>query len=107
MKTLNQPEKESNQEIKNYLNRNYEHGFITDIATSSLAPGLDENVIRQISAKKNEPEFMLAWRLQAFTHWKTLAEPHWAHLRYPPIDYQTIVFCTCHLQLAQFSNYSQ
>ncbi len=78
--------------IESLVNRRYEHGFITDIASDSLPPGLDEDVVRAISAKKNEPEFMLEWRLKAFRHWQTMREPEWAHVHYPKIDYQAISY---------------
>lgn len=78
--------------IESLVNRRYEHGFVTDIASDSLPPGLDEGVIRSISARKNEPEFMLEWRLRAYRHWLTMREPEWAHVHYPPIDYQDISY---------------
>lgn len=78
--------------MESLVNRRYEHGFITDIATDSLPPGLDEDVIRAISAKKNEPAFMLKWRLKAFRLWLTMSEPKWAHVHYKPIDYQEISY---------------
>ena len=74
------------------VNRGYEHGFVTDIATDSLPPGLDEDVVRAISAKKDEPQFMLDWRLKAYRQWLTMKEPEWAHVNYPPIDYQDISY---------------
>ncbi|MBN2481113.1 MAG: Fe-S cluster assembly protein SufB [Bacteroidales bacterium] len=70
----------------------YEFGFYTDIETDSFAKGLDENVIRQISIKKNEPEFMLEFRLKAYRHWLTMKMPQWAHLTIPEIDYQNIIY---------------
>jgi len=79
-------------EIESLVNRRYEHGFVTDIETDSLPPGLDENVVRAISARKKEPEFLLAWRLKAYRHWLTMREPNWAHVRYTPIDYQSISY---------------
>lgn len=78
--------------IESLVNRRYEHGFVTDIASNSLPPGLDEGVVQAISALKNEPEFMLAWRLKAFRHWQTMTEPEWAHVHYPKIDYQGISY---------------
>ena len=75
------------------LQQDYQHGFVSDIESETLACGLNEAVIRHISTKKNEPEFLLAWRLKAYHHWLTLTEPHWAdHLHYPPIDYQAISY---------------
>ncbi len=78
--------------IESLVNRRYEHGFITDIDADSLPPGLDEDVIRAISARKNEPEFMLEWRLQAYRQWLEMTEPKWAHVHYPPIDYNAISY---------------
>lgn len=79
-------------DIESLVNRRYEHGFVTDIDSDSLPPGLDEDVVRAISAKKDEPEFMLEWRLKAFRHWLTMQEPIWAHVHYPKIDYQKISY---------------
>ncbi|MCM2311493.1 MAG: Fe-S cluster assembly protein SufB [Steroidobacteraceae bacterium] len=70
----------------------YQHGFVTDIESDTVPPGLDEDVIRLISRKKGEPQFMLDWRLKAFRHWLTMQEPDWAHLEIAPIDYQTISY---------------
>lgn len=81
-----------NKEIKSYLKKNYEHGFITEIDADTIKPGLSEEVVRLISAKKNEPEFLLNWRLQAYRHWLTLAEPTWAQLKIEKIDYQGIAY---------------
>ncbi len=68
----------------------YKYGFVTDIDSESMPPGLSEDVIRLISGKKGEPDFMLQWRLKAYRHWLTLKEPTWANVKYPPIDYQAI-----------------
>jgi len=70
----------------------YRHGFVTDVESETLPPGLDEEVVRRISQIKREPEFLLAWRLQALRHWLTMREPQWAHLRIAPIDYQSISY---------------
>src|SRR5262245_27264035 len=82
--------------IQALVDREYKWGFVTDIETDTVPPGLNEDVIRLISAKKNEPEFMLEWRLNAYRHWsnleKTDAEPRWANVHYPPIDYEAIVY---------------
>ncbi len=80
------------QEIDEFVQKEYEHGFVTDIDTDTVAPGLNEDVIRLISEKKNEPEWLLEWRLKAFEHWKTMEEPQWAHVNYDPIDYQAISY---------------
>ncbi|MBB6091520.1 Fe-S cluster assembly protein SufB [Povalibacter uvarum] len=74
------------------VGQKYRHGFVTDIESDTVPPGLDEDVIRLISRKKSEPEFMLEWRLKSFRHWLTMREPHWAHLRVAPIDYQGISY---------------
>ena len=83
----------SNQSyLQKIVNKTYEHGFITDIETDIIAPGLNEDVIRLISAKKNEPDFMLQSRLKAYRHWTTMKLPLWAHLCFDHIDYQTISY---------------
>lgn len=74
------------------LQRPYQHGFVTDIETDSLPPGLDEDTIRAISRKKHEPDFLLQWRLAAFARWRGMAPPHWAHLRIAPIDLQALSY---------------
>jgi Fe-S cluster assembly protein SufB len=84
--------KTSNTSIEELANREYEFGFVTDVEQESIAPGLSEDVVRLISAKKNEPEFMLEWRLKAYRHWITMKEPTWAFVEYPPIDYQSMVY---------------
>jgi len=78
------------KKIEEIANKDYKYGFVTDIEADSLPKGLNEDIIRQLSAKKNEPEFMLEMRLKAFRHWKTMVEPHWPNVKYPPVDYQDI-----------------
>lgn len=78
--------------VKTLVNQPYKYGFVTDIETDSIPRGLNEDVIRLISAKKNEPEFMLEFRLKAYRQWQKMTEPKWAHVNYPPIDYQDIVY---------------
>jgi Fe-S cluster assembly protein SufB len=80
------------QDIEALVHREYEAGFVTDVESDTVPPGLDEEVIRKISAKKQEPEFLLQWRLKAYRHWLTMSEPVWAHVRYNPIDYQAISY---------------
>ena len=80
------------KEVADIIEKRYEHGFVTDIETESAAPGLDENTVRFISAKKNEPAWMLDLRLQALAHWQTLQEPDWSSIHHPPIDYQAISY---------------
>ena len=79
-------------EIETLANREYKWGFITDIEADSAPPGLNEEIIRFISAKKNEPDWMLQWRLKAYRHWLTMTEPHWAKIHHPPIDYQATIY---------------
>jgi Fe-S cluster assembly protein SufB len=74
------------------ISRDYQHGFFTILETDTVPSGLNEAVIRLISAKKEEPEFMLDWRLKAYRHWLTMSEPDWSTIRHPPIDYQGISF---------------
>jgi Fe-S cluster assembly protein SufB len=74
------------------LNKDYEYGFVTNINTDFIPKGLNEDIVRVISAKKNEPEWLLDFRLQAFHYWLTLDMPDWAHLTIPPIDYQEIIY---------------
>ena len=79
-------------DINALIRRAYTAGFVTDLEADSVPPGLNEDIIRLISAKKDEPEFMLAWRLKSYRHWLTMQPPHWAHVHYPPIDFQDIVY---------------
>jgi Fe-S cluster assembly protein SufB len=80
------------QDLESLVGRKYRHGFVTDIESDTVAPGLDEDVIRLISAKKGEPAFMLDWRLRAYRRWTRMTEPAWAQVRYPPIDFQAISY---------------
>lgn len=79
-------------DAREFVGKKYQHGFVTDIASDTLPPGLNEDVIRAISERKQEPAYMLEWRLQAFEQWKQMREPEWAHVEYPPIDYQAISY---------------
>ena len=81
-----------NAEIQGVVDREYEHGFVTDIEQESFAPGLDEDVVRRLSAKKDEPQWLLDWRLAAFAKWRSMEEPTWARVAYPPIDYQALSY---------------
>jgi len=83
---------ETADNLEKLVSRGYEHGFVTDIESDTVPPGLDEDVVRLISRKKNEPAFLLDWRLKALRHWMTMREPHWAHVNYKPIDYQDISY---------------
>ncbi len=76
--------------IEELTNKEYKYGFVTDIESDTLPKGLNEDIIRQLSAIKGEPEFLLEWRLKSFRHWQTMKEPNWANVKFPPIDYQAI-----------------
>ena len=82
--------------VEALANREYKYGFVTKVEEDAIPPGLNEGIIRLISTKKNEPEWMLDWRLKAYRHWEKLAkseaEPKWANVHYPPIDYQQIIY---------------
>jgi Fe-S cluster assembly protein SufB len=78
--------------IETQVNQPYKYGWVTDIDADTVPAGLNEDVIRMISEKKGEPEFMLDWRLKAFRHWSTMVEPTWANVKYEPIDYQSIAY---------------
>jgi Fe-S cluster assembly protein SufB len=82
----------SNDIVADAINRRYSAGFVTDIESESLPPGLNEGVVRAISARKNEPEWMTDWRLAAYRHWLTMTPPHWAKLDIAPIDFQAISY---------------
>ena len=82
----------STQTIQELTKRQYEAGFVTDVESEAIPPGLNEDVIRLISAKKGEPDFMLEWRLRAYRHWLTLKEPRWQKVEYSPINYQDIIY---------------
>lgn len=85
-------ESETNKFLDEFTQGEYKYGFVTDIETDFAPKGLTEDTIRFISAKKNEPEFMLEFRLKAYRHWLTMKMPKWAHLRYPEIDFQNIIY---------------
>src|SRR3954465_4999306 len=78
--------------IESLISREYQHGFVTEIESDTLPPGLSEDVVRAISAKKNEPAFMVEWRLKAHPRWLSMKEPHWPNVTYGPIDYQGISY---------------
>ncbi len=82
----------STAQINELVGRSYQHGFVTDIDSDTVPPGLDEGVVRLISRKKHEPQFLLDWRLRALRYWQGMREPHWGQLRYTPIDYGAISY---------------
>jgi len=82
-----------NDILQEHISSDYKYGFVTDIESDNAPMGLNEDIVRFISKKKNEPEWMLEWRLKAYRHWLTLEEPHhWAHVKFPKINYQDIIF---------------
>ncbi len=82
----------SNENIKNMIGQEYKDGFVTEIESDSFLPGLNEDVIRALSAKKEEPEFLLEWRLEAYRHWLTMDHPEWAFVEFDKIDFQAISY---------------
>src|ERR1700761_4948540 len=83
---------ESAKQLESLIARGYQHGFVTEIESDTVPPGLDESVVRLISRKKNEPAFLTEWRLKALRHWLQMEEPKWAHVNIAPIDYQAISY---------------
>jgi Fe-S cluster assembly protein SufB len=83
---------DSQENLQSWLDKDYEHGFTTDIEVESFEPGLNEDIIRRLSAIKQEPEFMLEWRLKAFEFWKTMTHPEWSTVKFPKIDYQALSY---------------
>ncbi len=82
----------SQETLDHLIQKEYKPGFVTDLEADTLPPGLNEDVIKEISRRKNEPQFMLEWRLEAYRHWLTMKEPEWAYVEYEPIDYQSISY---------------
>ncbi|HVB06362.1 MAG TPA: Fe-S cluster assembly protein SufB [Acidimicrobiales bacterium] len=83
---------EVQSEVRDLASREYKYGFVTDLDADAVPRGLDEGVIRAISAKKDEPEWLLEWRLRAFRFWQTMREPTWQNVHYDPIDYQDMIY---------------
>ncbi len=83
---------ESTELLEQFANREYEHGWSVDLETDQFDPGLSEDVVRRISAKKNEPEWLLDWRLKAYKHLLTMKEPHWPNVKYEPVNLQDIIY---------------
>src|SRR3989441_1245308 len=78
--------------VEELATREYKYGFVTEVEADTVPPGLNEDIIRHISTKKNEPDWLLEWRLKAYRHWLTMKEPTWANIHYPPIDYHAITY---------------
>lgn len=87
--------------VKTLVNQPYKYGFVTNIEADTIPRGLNEDIIRMISAKKNEPEFMLEFRLRAYRQWQKMTEPTWSSVKYPPIDYQNIIYYSAPKQQAK------
>jgi Fe-S cluster assembly protein SufB len=95
---------EQDKILDEVISGDYKYGFYTDIETEKAPKGLSEDIVRFISAKKNEPEWLLQWRLKAFAYWKTLEEPEWAKVAYPKIDFQDIIYFAAPKQKPQFES---
>ncbi len=78
--------------VDHFVQQKYRHGFVTDIESETVPPGLDENTVRWISARKGEPGWLLEWRLEAYRRWLLMSPPDWAHLKIDPIDFQAISY---------------
>ena len=87
--------------IEELANKEYKYGFVTDIEADAAPRGLNEDIVRLISMKKNEPEWLLEWRLKAYRHWLTMKEPQWPNVTYPPIDYQDTIYYSAPKQKAR------
>ncbi|HCF26539.1 MAG TPA: Fe-S cluster assembly protein SufB, partial [Cyanobacteria bacterium UBA11049] len=93
--------------VKTLVNQPYKYGFVTNIEADTIPRGLSEDVIRLISAKKNEPEFMLEFRLKAYRQWLKMTEPTWPSVKYPTIDYQNIIYYSAPKQKAKLNSLSE
>ena len=98
---------EKNKDLKDLVKREYKEGFVTDIESDTFAPGLTEETVRLISAKKNEPEFMLEYRLKAFRRWQKMPEPDWAQIDYPKIDFQAISYYSAPKEIPKLDSLDQ
>ncbi|MDB5000378.1 MAG: Fe-S cluster assembly protein SufB [Mucilaginibacter sp.] len=96
--------KEELNTLQQTVSSDYKYGFVTDIDTDIVPKGIDETIIRLISAKKNEPEWMLDWRLKAYTQWQKMEEPKWPNVTYPPINYQDIIYYAAPRQKEKLNN---
>ncbi len=95
---------DENELLESWEKKDYEYGFVTDIESETFPPGLDEGTVRKISAIKEEPEFMLEWRLKAFRHWQTMENPDWAFLNVNPIDYQGVSYYSAPSSLPKYES---
>jgi Fe-S cluster assembly protein SufB len=96
---------EQNEVLEEHINKEYKYGFTTEVETDTFAPGLNEDVVRALSKKKNEPEWLLEFRLKAYRHWLTMKAPdNWAHLSYPKIDFNDIIYYSAPKQMPQLKS---
>src|SRR5512141_1907102 len=93
--------------IEELVSQEYKYGFTTAIETDTIAPGLNEDVVRIISKKKNEPEWLTDWRLKAFRAWKTMEEPRWPNVTYKAIDYQSISYYSAPKEMKKYNNLNE
>src|SRR3990170_2252035 len=91
---------ETQQTIRSLSQEGYKYGFVTDIESDTAPPGLNEDTVRFISAKKEEPEWLLEWRLQAFRAWREMVQPEWAKVEFAPIDFQSATYYSAPKQTA-------
>ncbi|MBX2848598.1 MAG: Fe-S cluster assembly protein SufB [Acidiferrobacterales bacterium] len=106
-KAIEQNLDEKNKDLKELVKREYKEGFVTDIESDTIAIGLSEDTVRLISAKKNEPEFMLDYRLKAFRRWQKMPEPEWAQIDYPKIDFQAISYYSAPKEMPKLDSLDQ
>lgn len=95
---------DSMQTLEQHTQSEYKYGFTSEIDMDTLPKGLNEDVVRMISAKKNEPEWLTEWRLKAFRHWQTMSEPHWPNVHYDPVDYQDIIYYAAPKKQAKYNS---
>ena len=89
---MNFEKNQTSKQIDSYLSNSYKYGFITDIKEDRIQNGLNRKIIKKISSIKNEPKWLLDWRLKAFMHWEKMNEPKWSNLKYPKIDFQSMCY---------------
>lgn len=95
----------NHQSVEKLIKSDYKYGFVTDIDSDTFPLGLNESIIRQISAKKNEPDWMQQWRLKAYQRWLSMEDPEWAHIQHPEIDFQAISYYSAPKQKGDATNY--
>ena len=94
----------STDNIEELANQDYKYGFVTDVEQEAIAPGLNEDIIRLISSKKQEPDWLLEWRLKAFEVWQTLTPPSWHNVKFPPVNFQDIIYYSAPKQMAKLES---